>query len=86
METWWRVEEKDGGVYLQNQVVSLSRDVPVGLDWLIEPFVRGIPKESLEFTLGSARRAVLAHPANSSVRRMNRNEFTLALPATGNAL
>ena len=56
----WRMEEKDGGVYLQNQVVSLTRDIPTGLGWLIEPFVTSIPKESLEFTLGSVRRAVLA--------------------------
>ena len=60
METWWRLEEKDGGVYLQNQVVSLSRDIPVGLGWAVEPFVTSIPKESLEFTLGAARRGALA--------------------------
>ncbi len=62
METWWRLEEKDGGVYLQNQVVSLSRDIPTGLGWAIEPFVTSIPKESLEFTLGAVRRAVLGKP------------------------
>jgi hypothetical protein len=59
METWWRLEEKDGGVYLQNQVVSLTRDIPTGLGWLIEPFITSIPKESLEFTLGATRRAML---------------------------
>ncbi len=62
METWWRMEEKDGGVYLQNQVVSLSRDIPTGLGWAVEPFVTSIPKESLEFTLGAVRRAVLTKP------------------------
>jgi len=61
METWWRVQEKDGGVYVQNQVVSLTRDLPAGLGWLIEPFITSIPKESLEFTLGATRRAVLNH-------------------------
>ncbi len=60
METWWRLEEKDGGVYVQNQVVSLTRDIPAGLGWAVEPFVTSIPKESLEFTLGAVRRAVLA--------------------------
>src|SRR5208283_179005 len=59
METWWRLQEKDGGVYVQNQVVSLTRDVPTGLGWLIEPFITSIPKESLEFTLGATRKAVL---------------------------
>jgi len=60
METWWRMEERDGGVYLQNEVVSLTRDIPVGLGWLIEPFITSIPKESLEFTLRCTRKAVLS--------------------------
>lgn len=61
METWWRLEEKEGGVYLQNQVVSLTRDIPAGLGWAVEPFVTSIPKESLEFTLGAVRRGALSH-------------------------
>jgi len=64
METWWRMEEKDGGVFVQNQVVSLTRDIPVGLGWLIEPFITSIPKESLEFTLRATRRAVLHQKQN----------------------
>jgi hypothetical protein len=62
METWWRAEEKDGGVYLQNRVVSLTRDIPTGLGWAVEPFVTSIPKESLEFTLGAVRRAAIGKP------------------------
>lgn len=58
METWWRLEERDGGVYVQSEVVSLTRDVPAGLAWLIGPFVTSIPKESLTFTLEATRRAV----------------------------
>jgi hypothetical protein len=60
METWWRMEERDGGVYVQNEAISLTRDIPTGLGWLIEPFVISIPKETLEFTLGATRKAVLA--------------------------
>jgi len=60
METWWRVEEKDGGVYIQSEVVSLTRDIPTGLGWMIGPFVSGIPKETLAFTLDATRRAVLS--------------------------
>src|SRR5207249_2673859 len=58
METWWRLEERDAGVYVQSEVVSLTRDIPTGLRWLIGPFVTGIPKESLTFTLESTRKAV----------------------------
>jgi hypothetical protein len=60
METWWRMEERDGGIYVQSEVASLTRDIPKGLGWMIKPFVTGIPKESLTFTLEATRRAVEA--------------------------
>src|SRR6266849_10337405 len=60
METWWRMEERDGGVYVQSEVASLTRDIPTGLGWMIKPFVTGIPKESLTFTLEATRKAVEA--------------------------
>lgn len=68
METWWRMDERDGGVYVQNEAITLTRDIPVGLGWLIEPFVTSIPKETLEFTLGATRKAVLAREKQSNVR------------------
>jgi hypothetical protein len=61
METWWRMEERDGGVYLQSEVASLTRDIPTGLGWMIKPFVTDIPKETLTFTLEATRKAVEAH-------------------------
>jgi len=66
METWWRMEERDGGVYVQSEVASLTRDIPSGLGWMIRPFVADIPKESLTFTLQATRKAIEA-------RRLGRN-------------
>ena len=63
METWWRMIEGDGGAYVQSEVVSLTRDIPVGLGWMIGPFVTSIPKESLTFTLDATRSAVKKHAA-----------------------
>jgi hypothetical protein len=62
METWWRMVEADGGVYVQSEVVSLTRDIPAGLGWLIGPFVTSIPREPLTFTLDATRRAVESRP------------------------
>jgi hypothetical protein len=59
METWWRLEERDGGVYIQSEAATLTRDIPAGLGWLVEPFVTSIPRESLSFTLEATRKAVL---------------------------
>ncbi len=58
METWWRVEQTDGGVYVQSEVASLTRGIPAGLGWLVGPFVTSIPKETLAFTLEATRKAV----------------------------
>jgi hypothetical protein len=58
METWWRMEERDGGVYVQSEVVSLTRDIPVLLSWMIKPFVTSVPKETLSATLVATRKAV----------------------------
>jgi hypothetical protein len=70
METWWRMEERDGGVYLQSEVASLTRDIPTGLGWLVGPYVTSIPKETLVFTLDATRKAVAASakPTRGSAR------------------
>ncbi len=57
--TYWREEERDGGVYIQCEAVSLSRDIPTGLGWLIKGFVESVPRESLQFTLGKTREALV---------------------------
>ncbi len=56
--TYWREEERDGGVYVQCEAVSVSRDIPTGLGWLIKGFVESVPRESLQFTLGKTREAL----------------------------
>ncbi len=65
METWWRMEERDGGVYVQSEAASLTRDIPTGLGWLVGPFVTSIPKETLVFTLDATRKAVMANPKSN---------------------
>jgi hypothetical protein len=52
------LEERAEGTYIQCESVSLSRGIPTGLGWLVGPFVTSIPRESLEFTLGSMRKAL----------------------------
>jgi hypothetical protein len=58
INTYWSYEERDGGLYIQIESISLTRSVPVGLGWAIEPFIQSIPRESLEFTLRSACNAL----------------------------
>jgi hypothetical protein len=51
--TYWSYEERDGGLVVQVESVSLSRAIPKGLAWAVGPFVGSVPRESLEFTLRS---------------------------------
>jgi hypothetical protein len=58
LNTYWTYEERDGGLYMQIESVSLTRAIPTGLGWAIGPFVESVPRESLEFTLRSTCNAL----------------------------
>ncbi len=58
LNTYWSYEERDGGLYMQIESVSLTRSIPTGLGWAIGPFVQSVPRESLEFTLRSTCNAL----------------------------
>ena len=57
--SYWSMEEKDGGVYLQNESVALSRGVPWIFAWLVNPLIRSIPRAVLSELLQDTRKAVL---------------------------
>jgi hypothetical protein len=59
MNTYWRFEEKDGGTYVESQSISLTRDIPTGLGWMIGPYVTSVPRDSLTFTLAKTREGIL---------------------------
>ena len=69
LDSYWHMEERDGGVYIQCEAVSLSRDIPTGLGWMIRPFVESVPKESLMFTLGRTREALLQREAQANLAK-----------------
>ncbi len=63
LNTYWSYEEKDGGLYLQVEAVSLTRSIPHGLGWAIAPYIESIPRDSLEFTLRSTCDALVKKQA-----------------------
>ena len=58
LNTYWSYQQRDGGLYVQIESVSLSRSIPAGLGWALRPYVTSVPRESLEFTLRSAMNAL----------------------------
>lgn len=62
LNTYWRLLARDGGVYIQCESISLTRGIPIGLGWVVGPFVTSIPRESLTFTLETTRRHLESSP------------------------
>lgn len=57
--TWWHIEERGGGTYVQVEAIELSRTVPFVLAWLVNPIIRDVPKTFLSHLLAATRKAVL---------------------------
>jgi hypothetical protein len=56
--TYWLLEPRPEGVYLECRIISLSRDVPAALAWAIKPMITSVPRESLRTTLEATIRAL----------------------------
>lgn len=61
LNSYWRFEASDGGVYAECEAISLSRDIPGFLAWMVRSFVEKFPKESMQNTLRGTKAAVLKH-------------------------
>jgi hypothetical protein len=59
LNSYWRFEESDGGVYAECEAISLSRGVPLGLGWMLKGFLDRFPKDSMRNTLDGTKAAVL---------------------------
>ena len=53
-----RLEQRDGGVYIEMEMISLSRGIPVGVGWLIKPLIEHMPRTVMLETLNDTRNAV----------------------------
>ena len=56
--SYWWFEERNAGAVVECRAISLTRDVPFGLGWVIEPIIQKLPKESLINTIEATRQAL----------------------------
>ena len=68
LNSYWSFREVPGGLLIECEAVSLTRDIPDGLGWLATPIVEELPRESLEFTLRATRNALTARAAKENDR------------------
>ncbi len=62
LNSYWSFIEVPHGLLIECEAVSLTRDVPTGLGWLITPIIENMPRESLAFMLGATRNALTSSP------------------------
>ncbi|HEV2322533.1 MAG TPA: hypothetical protein VGS10_01160, partial [Terracidiphilus sp.] len=58
LNTYWSYEQREGGLFIQIETVSLTRSIPTGLGWAVGPFIESVPHDSLEFTLQATCKAL----------------------------
>jgi hypothetical protein len=58
LASWWRLLETDQGVVVEIESASLSRDIPVFVEYIpgVSSYIRATPKESMESILLSIRK------------------------------
>jgi hypothetical protein len=59
LNSYWNFEETSRGLQIECEAVSLTRDVPAGLGWLVVPIIQSLSRDSLEFTLSATKNALL---------------------------
>jgi hypothetical protein len=59
LNSYWSFLEVPGGLLIECEAVSLTRNIPLGLGWLITPIIESLPRESLQFTLNATRKALI---------------------------
>ena len=60
---FWLFEEKDGGVYVEWESVSLTRDIPLGMGKLFGAILKSLPAESVRVSMDATRKAVVSRLA-----------------------
>ncbi len=53
-----RLEERDGGVYVELETVALSRGIPLEFRWLIKPLTDELPRKMMIDMLNDTRAAL----------------------------
>jgi hypothetical protein len=61
LNSYWSFARASQGLQIECEAVSLTRDVPLGLGWLITPIIAAYPREALAFSLRATRNALSAN-------------------------
>lgn len=58
MNSEWSLRQEAGGVWVELRSVTLTRDSPRGLGWIVRPLIRNLPGDTILATLSATQRAL----------------------------
>jgi hypothetical protein len=73
--TLTRYQQRDNGVYIEQESIALSRPIPASLRWIVEPVVKRLARDLLASSLERTRDAVL------SARKQQKTRTASSSPA-----
>ena len=59
LNSYWHLEQREGGVVAECWAVSLSRKLPFALRWMLKSLVSSVPRQALRNTLRGTRQAAM---------------------------
>ena len=59
LNSYWKYGQVPEGVLVECESISLSRGIPIGLEFLIRPLIDKVARESMERTLESMRQRII---------------------------
>ena len=77
-----RMEQRDGGTYVELEALALSRDIPMAFRFAVDPLVRRVSRNSILVTLEQTRKEILARnkrgPEQLTTDAAHRNSVKVA--------
>jgi len=65
-----RLEQRDGGVYVEMETIAMSRGIPVAFRWMLKPLVEALPRKIMLATLKNTRDAVTEETQATSAKSL----------------
>src|SRR5215469_10515592 len=59
LNSYWTFRRVGDGLLIECEAISLTRDIPAGLGWLIAPFIQDLPRQMLASTMEKTKEALL---------------------------
>lgn len=77
VRTYWRMEVREGGLVVEWESITLSRDIPWLLRWIVKPYVERLARSTVQDMLLGTRKAAQNLKARA---RANQGELGVSKP------